>query len=412
MDSVLYRASAVVCSPERVVSDGAVLTAAGRIVQVESYASLRGRGERQVDLGDVLLVPGLFNCHTHLELSYLADLGQDNSFFAPGDMPAWIAELIGRRLGSRASEAQVAEAGHAALAGLCREGVVGVIDIGNEPGSVEFIDNSAVEGRFFLEGYGLAPEEAAQAETRLREHPDLSWCGHAPYSSAPELLTMIGRRADERGDIFPIHVGESALEIEFLKDGSGRFADFLSERLALVHGEAAPSLKDIFCPPRMGPVAYLDSLGLLGRRTLCVHGVHVEAREIAALARWGASVCLCPLSNAYLGVGTAPVADYLAAGVNLVLGTDSLVSNHTLSIWEEMAFLAESCPEVAPEAIWAMATENGARFMGLSCSYGTIAPGKSANMVAVSGIDIQEDGIIASLVRGGRPPKIELISGS
>ena len=82
---------------------------------------------------------------------------------------------------------------------------------------------------------------------------------------------------------------------------------------------------------------YLDSLGVLDSNTLCVHAVHVSKAEIVTLAEKKVRVCLCPGSNRFLGVGKAPVTEFLAHGILPALGTDSRASNTRLSMWREMA---------------------------------------------------------------------------
>jgi cytosine/adenosine deaminase-related metal-dependent hydrolase len=186
------------------------------------------------------------------------------------------------------------------------------------------------------------------------------------------LIRALKKRAG--GSLFPMHVAESAQEIEFLRTGSGPFVDFLGERGVEVAA---------FTPPRMGAVRYLDSLGVLDKQTLCVHGVHVEDEEIALLAERGAAVCLCPGSNRFMGVGVAPVQKMLAQGIPLVLGTDSLVSNPALSLWREMQVLREDLPDLPPEAVFAMASANGARLLGIEGRIGIVAPGVSSSLLAV-----------------------------
>ena len=138
-----------------------------------------------------------------------------------------------------------------------------------------------------------------------------------------------------------------------------------------------------FTPPGLGAIAYLDSLGVLDAQTLCVHAVQVEDEEISLLAARGSAVCLCPGSNRFMGVGTAPVQKMLAHGIPLVLGTDSLASNPHLSLWREMQTLRQEHPALPPEAVFAMASGNGARLLGIAARLGVIAPGVCSSLPVV-----------------------------
>jgi cytosine/adenosine deaminase-related metal-dependent hydrolase len=145
--------------------------------------------------------------------------------------------------------------------------------------------------------------------------------------------------------------------VEFLQSGQGPFRTFLEER-GVWDGS--------FTPPATGPVHYLEGLDLLDHQTLCVHAVHLGDDEIQLLAEKKAKVCLCPGSNRFLGVGRAQPEKMLAAGIRPCLGTDSLASNPQLSLWREMAILAQDHPALPAETIVAMATRYGAEALGQS----------------------------------------------
>ncbi len=366
----LYRAPFVVTGNGPVINDGAVLTENGLVAAVGLYAELKDVDAQVEDYEDHVITPSLVNCHAHLELSYLAGLAEDCP--APGDMVGWIREL----LAARAVHGDVAAQNDASLMALARlyaGGCRAVADIGNRKESGLIGGGFKTEVLFFLELLGLCGESEEAALTALAGiDADVRCTAHAPYSSGSALIRALKKRAG--GALFPLHVAESAQEIEFLRTGSGPFADFLWERGVTVAD---------FNPPGMGAVRYLDSLGVLDKQTLCVHGVHVEDEEISLLAARGAAVCLCPGSNRFMGVGIAPVQKMLLHGIPLVLGTDSLVSNPHLSLWREMQVLREDNPDLRPEAVFAMASGNGARLLGIEDRIGAIAPGVSSSLLAV-----------------------------
>ncbi len=398
-DRYIYRAPFVVpvCAPA--IADGAVITEQGRVVAVGRYADLKEADAELVDYEGHVLTPALVNAHAHLELSHLAALGRE-PHGQPGDMPAWISALLSARAAATDPE-EAADAARYALARLYAGGCGALIDIGNQPESRALGEGFKTRISFSLELLGVAQKSQTEALERLAALPaDLCCTAHAPYSTGRELLQALKERARRSNCLFPIHVAESADEIELLMSGTGPFRDFLAARGAW---------DGSFVPPSTGAVHYLDALGLLDARTLCVHSVHVTGDEIALLAERQATICLCPGSNRYMGVGRAPVAAMLAHGLQPALGTDSLASNPNLSIWQEMAILREEHPEVQPAEVLAMASQNGARILGIEGELGVIAPGVSSSLLAVECAAQHSDEVLEYLTTAGLGITLEWI---
>lgn len=356
----------------QVIVDGAVLTENGLVTEVGSYVDLKEVDARLEDHDGCVITPSLVNCHAHLELSHLAALAGDCP--VPGDMTDWIRGLLAARA-EEPEPGMVQDAALLALARLYAGGCRAVADIGNRRESALLGEGFKTGVFFFLEMLGLCGnrEEAALAALSGID-PALACVPHAPYSAGPRLIRALKERARASGRLFPVHVAESAQEIEFLRTGGGPFADFLKERGVEVAAFSAPG---------QGAIEYLDSLGALDARTLCVHSVHVDVEELALLAARGATVCLCPGSNRFMGVGVAPAQKMMALGIPLVLGTDSLASNPCLSLWQEMRLLREDHPGLLPEAVFAMASLNGARLHGIEERFGLVAPRMSSSLLAV-----------------------------
>lgn len=384
----LYRAPYVVTSSGPLLEDGGVLLAAGRILAVDRFSRLRQEAAQAVALDGCILTPALINCHNHLELSYLAELGQDNASpqavdQAAGDMTVWIRRLLARRAVA-VPPATVLAASRAALLEQYRRGVAVVADIGNQAESLAIGSGQPAEHLFFHEFFGVTAQAAQSAIAALPAAAQACATAHALYSCHPTLLLALKERARRAGSLFPIHVAESAAETEFLENGSGPFHDFLEEWLRM--SGALPlsrSLRELVTVPGCGPVQYLDRLQLLDHRTLCVHSVHVSESDADILARRGARVCLCPGSNRRLGVGTAPVERYVRRGMLPGLGTDSLSSNPCTDLWREMQLLQEEHPGLDPALIFAMATRGGAESLGLADRLGSIAPGRQAKLLSI-----------------------------
>ena len=226
---------------------------------------------------------------------------------------------------------------------LYDEGVSVLADIGNSDLPLGLMDRFRGRLLAFHEYLGITERDSDRNRARLQLEADSRLCSaHAPYSTHPALLQALKSRARRLGQILPIHVAEPPEELELLRSGGGEMAAFSRAR-------AQDELR--FQPavaPTEGSIHYLYRLGLLDAETLCVHAVHLSEAELDILAGTGAKVCLCPGSNRFLGVGSAPVLRFLAHGILPALGTDSSASNPELSLWREMRLLAET-PGLKPE---------------------------------------------------------------
>jgi len=166
-----------------------------------------------------------------------------------------------------------------------------------------------------------------------------------------------------------LHAAESSEEVTLIRDAAGPLAEIL---YPLAGWELPP-------PQHCSPIAYLAKRGALTAGLLLVHGVQVSAADVKAIAASGCGMVLCPRSNARHGVGTAPAALYRQHGVPLALGTDSLASNDSLSLWDELAAARRAYPAFSPTELLHMATASGAALLGLQGEMGTLTPGAGAH---------------------------------
>jgi len=202
--------------------------------------------------------------------------------------------------------------------------------------------------------------------------------GHALYSTSGERLRAAKGLCRERGLPFSLHLAEHADEDAILLTGESAFLDLLIARGYLTS----------YTAPKSRPVPLAHELGLLDADTLLVHCVTVSDDDVRTIAASKASVCLCPRSNEYIGVGQAPLQAFLDAGVNLCLGTDGLCSNTDLDPYAELAWLAARNPGVMSLCQGlALITANPARFFGPLVpgveTLGCLAPGRAARFSAV-----------------------------
>ncbi len=376
-----------------------VVDGAGTIVTVGPRAQIKSEfASLPEERAQGVLLPGLVNAHTHLELSVLAGRLRGGE-----GLPAW-AMQVGREAAVFSTEQRCDAARRAALAAVAA-GTAAAGDVGNTLLAVPALARAGLAGVFFHELLGsreaATGDALSDAEREYREFIQASpWpanlarvpAPHALYSAGPDLLRRIFAAAAGGSHPTSIHIAEGEDEIQLLRDGTGRWAEILAS-LQVPAGSRTPGLP---------PLAYLESLGAFAgeRPPLLVHMVCASTEDIALAQRHRAPVVLCPRSNLHIGGRLPDVRAFLAAGLALALGTDSLGSSPDLSLWGEMAALALHFPDLAPEIWVRAATAGGAAALGLD-AFGALAPGKRPGIIDVTSVDTRAP--CASLVAATSP---------
>ena len=370
----LYRAAWLLPIARPPIPHGWVAVDRGRVIALGDADTAGPRDIRRVvDVGDAAILPGLVNAHTHLELSWMR--GQ----VPPGvSMPAWAERLMSLR---RTVSAEPPQPILDAVREVRAAGTSLVGDVTNTLATYEPLADSDLAGAIFRELLGFnAPAPAdlvASVRAQLDDLTPLAWLRpsvvpHAPYSVSPDLFRAIAAVSGARP--ISVHLGESADELRFLKDGTGAWRDLLG---------ALGAWSDRWAPPGCGPVEYLDRLGLVGPRLLAVHGTHFTDSDLARLAAAGSTVVTCPRSNRWTGAGTPPIESFYSSGVRVAIGTDSLASVDDLNTFAELAEVHRLAPRVTASRLLESATRSGATALGFGADYGTIEPGKLADLITV-----------------------------
>jgi cytosine/adenosine deaminase-related metal-dependent hydrolase len=387
------------------IEDGWVATDRGRVVAI----GRRGRGDtaEEVELGDVAILPGLVNAHTHLELSHLRDEVPPASAFV-----TWIRNVIAaRRQRPDPRAAEILDAVDRALdeAEACGTAVVG--DISNTLVTFDPLARSRLAAVVFLEliRFNVADPRAYVADAVAQieglastERVRASLAAHAPYSVAPLVFRAV-REVTDRDAFMPcsVHLSESDEEVEFIRTGGGPWRALLEEL-----GVWDPN----WVPPGGSPVQFLDEAGFLGPNVIAVHGVQMNAEDLERLRVRGTTLVTCPRSNGHTGAGAPPIDEFYEAGVQVAIGTDSLASSPDLNVFAELATLHALAPTVPARHLLDSATRQGARALGFDADYGTIEPGKRARLIAVS-VPSDVDDVEEYLVGGVQPSQIRWIEG-
>ena len=370
------------------IRDAWLRTDGGRIVAFGHTRPGDFTADDEIDLGQVAILPALANAHTHLELSWMRGRIPET-----GDFSQWLRTVI--ELKARAGEQGDAVA--QAIDDAIREargfgtGLVG--EVTNTLATSRALEEHGVAGVVFHELLGFRSEDASGimeeaiarlAKQRRSDRLRHTLAPHAPYSVSPALFGLI--RDALRGDPLAkstVHVGESAAEIEFLKDGTGPCRTVL-ERMGRWDSS--------WLPPQSNPVGYLDRMGFLDDRVLVVHGTQFGDAELTQLAATGATLVTCPRGNVRTGAGSPPIEEFFDSGVRVAVGTDSLASVPDLNLFSELEEMRRLAPALPARLLLESATINGARALGFESEFGTIDAGKRDALVAV-----RLDGYVSSI---------------
>lgn len=382
------------------IIDGALAVSGDEIVAVGSRAALIAQFPEAAvrDFGESAIIPGLVNSHSHLELTVMRGLleNEETDFFA------WLKRLtIARLERMTADDLNVSAAWGACEA--ARAGVTCVADASDAAlESMNALREVGLRGIVYQESFGPDPrlakenfEKLKAKVARLREREtSLVKCGvspHAPYTvCAPQLEMIAGYSITEELPVM-MHAAETALEVSLLREGQGPFAVGLKSRG--IEWRA----------PGVSTIQYLNELGVLQTRPLLAHCIHVDEADMETLKQTETRVAHCPKSNAKLGHGVAPFGKMIERRIAVGLGSDSVASNNTCDLLEEARFAlllarakagavggdtaesgAQGNRSLSADEVIHTATRGGARALGLEGQIGELREGLQADFAVVS----------------------------
>ena len=375
----IYAASYLLPISSPPIEGGAVAVENGLIAAVGTLRELRESYAAPVtDLPECVIMPGLVNAHTHLELTHFpAWKVRKELDYLPKRYVEWVQQVVKIKRALQPGDLE-----HSVREGmrLCLEsGTTAVGDILSDFSLIPLFRDTPLSGRLFLEAIGHEPTHCQSVVERIETLlqgmqgtllPGIS--PHTPHTVSKELFKALQALSEKLRVPKAVHLSETADEASFMHDTTGAIADLL---YPMAHWE-----QYLPHPMRTTSAHFLDDLGVLDRGTLAVHAVHVTPDDAKLLKERGVSVVLCPRSNDRLFVGCAPHRLLKSAGLPLALGTDSLASNDSLSLWDEMRFLQQAAPDVfSAEELLAMATMGGARALQIESSAGSLEAGKRAD---------------------------------
>jgi cytosine/adenosine deaminase-related metal-dependent hydrolase len=339
-------------------------------IRGDKIEAVEPRGTRTPDevLGNVAIIPGLVNAHTHLDLSGARGLIPPT---APDHFTDWLRGVIAYRR-TRTQE-QVQADIREGLAECLRCGTTLIGDITAEGASWEALAAAPMRAVVYGEMIGLRPARAQESveslAISLKSREDSLLCRkgyspHAPYSANRTLI----RIAAQSHRPAAIHLAEAPAETQLLDDGTGPFRDFLEQINAWDADQLADSHGDVVSR-------------LYGSKPVLL--VHANYLSPAVRLSANQSIVYCPRTHAAFGHPPHPFREFLARGVRVCLGTDSLASNPDLDILAEARFVRSRYPVFPGDLLLRMITLSGAEALGWADECGSLEVGKSADLVAV-----------------------------
>lgn len=366
------------------IEDGAVVVEGNRISGVGRFSEVQRQHHGEVlDLGEQILLPGLINAHCHLDYTCLrGQIGPQRSF------ADWIRAINAAK--AALSERDYVDSIVAGLDEARKFGTTSLLNLEAFPELLSRLLRPALRVWWCAEMIDIRrPANAQEVFEALRDsfRAQQDWLGgvglapHAPYTASKELYTEASEIARRENALFTTHLSESAEEMQMFRDARGPAFDFL---------------KSIGRPMddcgQTTPLALLMHDQRIAEQWIVAHLNELDESDFALLQRAPKfHVVHCPRSHTFFGHTRFALERLRALGFNICLGTDSLASNASLSLFAEMRELVRKGTSLFPRAVVEMATVNAARAIGCGDKLGQIRPGFYADLIAIPHAEATEE---------------------
>ena len=377
---MIIKAKLVVPDSRTVIKNGAVFFSQSEVKQVDTWEKISANGPTNniLDFGNAVVLPGWVNAHTHLELTNLRNIVQRKKKFVD-----WIWQIAASK--KQESSSWILKSIQDGLKMSWKSGTTTIGNIHQSLDGLQAFKSTPLRTTVFYETLGFNTKLETTYIDRLENlitqslpatklyQPAIS--PHAPYSTSPYRYKHSLDVAQKYGFHLSTHISETQAEIEFLKTGRGDFSHLL-EKLGIPY--------HAWQPPKVTPITYLDQLGVLKMGPQLVHCNYLSDEDISCIAQTGSSVVFCPGSHQYFFHTNYPLEQLIRAGISIAIGTDSLASNWSLDMRDELRrLLGFGANYLSGESILDMLTINGAKSLGWS-KVGRLKKGWQADLVAIS----------------------------
>ena len=373
---LLLKSRYLLKDPSTVIHDGAVLIDDGKVKFAGCANNVNNHESCQIiDLGNSAIVPGFVNTHTHLDLTHLHNFIKYN-----GDFTDWIRQLVNAK--KEWTESEYLSSIRSGIKSSLESGTTTVADITRNGLALEELQKSNIRKTLFYELIDFNPDSAESTIDNFKniignvKQNDLLSIGifpHAPYTVSEELYRISKTVSEESGLSIATHISETIDEANFLTRGAGNFVSLLKD---------FDMLKD-WKPPGLRPVNYMKNIGFLENGCILVHCNYLKGEEVDHIEESNSTIVFCPRSHKYFRHKDHPFYMLGNRNINIALGTDSLASNDSLSILDEMKYIYTQHKTSKPKDILYMGTIAGATALRLDNKIGKLEEGYAADIAVI-----------------------------
>jgi aminodeoxyfutalosine deaminase len=375
---MIIRARIVVTMDGAPIENGAVAVSGNRIADVGRFDDIKTRNAgNTIDLGEQVLLPGLINAHCHMDYTGLRGKIPPQKSFTH-----WIQAINAKK--SELSPKDYVASINAGFEEAKRFGTTAIANLTAFPELISQLQ-PPIRTWWFAELIDIrAPESANELVDSAIESlgrarpPGAPWglAPHALFTGSENLYRCCEEIARDQGILLTTHLAESREEMEMFRDASGPLYEFIKSIGRPMNDCGKTTPLELF-------------LGALGDRALpqwiVAHLNELTESDFELLERSNSKfhVVHCPGSHNYFCHSPFAFERLRSLGFNVCLGTDSLASNETLSLFDEMRAFQKNFPQVSPDEIFQMVTVNPARALRYENALGQIRPGFAADLVAI-----------------------------
>ena len=343
------------------------------IDEIGTIISIHQKNENTIHY-DGMLLPGMINCHCHLELSHLK-----NELPEKTGLLGFIKNIVSKR--TDFSPAFIQEKIVEAEKEMIQNGIVAVGDISNGLDTFAIKNKQNIYYHTFVECFGLDEnyastiiEKAKYIKNEFEKYSNASIVLHAPYSVTEKLIEEIKNESTQK--IGTIHNQETSSENELFEKGTGAMKDFFTQAFPITpqwNATNKTSLQNYF--------SHFKSF----KNSILVHNTFTSktdidfAKSIDTNTFW----CLCPNANIYIENALPNAGLLYQENCQVVFGTDSLASNHALNIYEEMKIIQQHFPQIPFEKLLQSITAVGAKALDINEQFGSFEVGKKPGIVLI-----------------------------
>lgn len=369
-----------------------VLGPEGKIIDILSENDSNAPEKSRIERFRGALCPGFVNAHCHLELSHMKGLVPEKT-----GLPEFIMQIVSRR---HENADQKLEAIKLADEEMWRNGIEAVGDICNTADTLEIKASSRIKYHSFVEVFSFDSsradevlQEGIRVATLYKERGlKTTIVPHAPYSVSKQLFSGIREQQENFTGTISIHNQETASENEMFVSGSGELVEIFKK-----FGEDFSDFEPQFASSLDYHLRELAQ----NQNVILVHNTQTRPEEIvhANKTRNDLFWCACPNANLYIENRVPNVPIWLESGAKVCVGTDSLASNHQLSVLEELRLIQQYHPQLTVGQLLKIATLNGASALNLDQEKGSFQKGKLPGVLWLKNLDVETRNLSAASVQ-------------